>query len=56
MVAVRAKEALWGANALLLRYLDVTLDFRESANKTSPKSAQAGGRACRRARGGRDRL
>ena len=51
MVAVRAKGALWGANASLLQSLavgdmyhrpttvEVTLDFRESANKAPAKSA-----------------
>ena len=51
MVAVRAKETLWGADASLLQSLAVgdmyhgpttvnmTLNFRRSANKTPPKSA-----------------
>ena len=50
MVAVRAKGALWGANASLLQSLavgdmyrgptmvEVTLDFRGSANETPAKS------------------
>ena len=57
MVTVRAKRALWGANASLLQslavgdnictvlycgpiMLEVTLDFRGSANETPAKSAQ----------------
>ena len=51
MVAVRAKGALWGANTTLLQSLaigdmyrrlttvEVTLDFRGSANETPAKSA-----------------
>ena len=55
MVAVRATGALWGANTSLLQSLavgnmyvmrgqlstvEVTFDFRESANETSAKSAR----------------
>ena len=52
MVVVRAKGALWGADASLLQSLavadmhrgpttvDVTLNFRGRANKTSAKSVR----------------